>query len=395
MLSQCMGIAGQTGRTGDPEQDKHESACLAQPITGKRTYTFRMLPPLPLGPVGAYGEKPWYMKFFGWVPGVSKLGEHPTVAAEKSMQASYPARTMPFYESARSKAVRLSSEATLKQLETTAEENWQEWLKNHPEATPEERSEAESTTRFRGLGLLKAPHFNWDEHTGIGYFAPPGNQGLACNVCWAFATADAMQVSRQIAWMRRGEQNQQAIPGSPRQLISCMMPKETPSFCAENWPSQAFTFMVDKGLPLGGTYVYDPTITATSPVCDPQDYVKALTWDYVSSVPGGTATTEELKRAIVTYGPVVSRINFDACLELYGGGIFNEEMKTGGTHFLLITGWDDEKQAWRVRNSWGTEWGEGGYGWIKYGSNGIGRAASFVVPDPREEDRILARFRQQ
>ncbi|HEV7701574.1 MAG TPA: C1 family peptidase [Pyrinomonadaceae bacterium] len=376
--------------TSDPEQDKHERACQAQPISEARTYSFRTLPPLPPGPVGAYGQKPWYLKFFGWVPGVSKLGEHPTTIAERSMEVSYPSRTKPFYESARSKALRESSEARLKQLETSGEQGWQAWLQANSDASQETRASAESNIRFRGLGLLKAPRFIWDESTGVRFDGPPGNQGLGCNVCWAFATVDAFQAARQIAWSRAGKQGLVAIPGSARQLIGCMLPKETPEFCAENWPSQAFTFMVDKGMPLGGSIFYVPEVTA--PACDPEDYVKGLTWDYISAVPGGTATTDEIKRALVTYGPVVSRIEFDACLELYGSGTFNEEAKSGGTHFLLITGWDDSKHAWRVRNSWGQEWGEGGYGWIKYGSNGIGKVAAFVVPDPREDERINAKF---
>ncbi|WP_447984695.1 C1 family peptidase [Nitrospira sp. Nam74] len=41
-------------------------------------------------------------------------------------------------------------------------------------------------------------------------------------------------------------------------------------------------------------------------------------------------------------------------------------------HAVVIVGWDDEKGAWRVRNSWGTGWGESGYAWVKYNNNAIG-----------------------
>lgn len=34
-----------------------------------------------------------------------------------------------------------------------------------------------------------------------------------------------------------------------------------------------------------------------------------------------------------------------------------------GRHCLQIVGYDDTKQAWLIRNSWGTGWGTGGYGW--------------------------------
>src|ERR1035441_7421720 len=32
-------------------------------------------------------------------------------------------------------------------------------------------------------------------------------------------------------------------------------------------------------------------------------------------------------------------------------------------HCIVIIGYDDTKQAWLIRNSWGTGWGTNGYGW--------------------------------
>jgi cathepsin L len=42
-------------------------------------------------------------------------------------------------------------------------------------------------------------------------------------------------------------------------------------------------------------------------------------------------------------------------------------------------GWDDSKNAWLVRNSYGSTWGEKGYGWIDYNSNNIGIRAAWVL----------------
>ncbi|MFN8182348.1 MAG: C1 family peptidase [Bacteroidia bacterium] len=48
-------------------------------------------------------------------------------------------------------------------------------------------------------------------------------------------------------------------------------------------------------------------------------------------------------------------------------------------HAVVIIGWDDSKNAWLVRNSWGVYWGENGYAWVDYNTNNIGRRATWVV----------------
>ncbi|MBZ4419309.1 C1 family peptidase [Myxococcus sp. RHSTA-1-4] len=37
-----------------------------------------------------------------------------------------------------------------------------------------------------------------------------------------------------------------------------------------------------------------------------------------------------------------------------------------GGHAMLVVGYDDARGAFKLINSWGTRWGDGGYGWIAY-----------------------------
>jgi hypothetical protein len=51
---------------------------------------------------------------------------------------------------------------------------------------------------------------------------------------------------------------------------------------------------------------------------------------------------------------------------VYAGG---DEFSTGersGKHAMAVVGYDDRRQAFRIMNSWGTTWGDGGFGWISY-----------------------------
>ncbi|MBC6995032.1 C1 family peptidase [Neolewinella lacunae] len=60
----------------------------------------------------------------------------------------------------------------------------------------------------------------------------------------------------------------------------------------------------------------------------------------------------------------------DAFMEGRRGYVWNGGAgKTNGqhaNHAMVIMGYDDSKRAFKLQNSWGTEWGDDGYGWISY-----------------------------
>ncbi len=337
----------------DTFQETQENLCRQQTISENRAYSFRILPRTSTNN-GAYGRKNWVKKLFPFfATPLEKYG----VDDIRTIKAEY-ARPVPLGESKRSKQIRLSAEEIpdLQQKVSLKRFDWRE----------------------NGLDVGEA---GW-QNLGAEKF---------CNTCWAFATVDAMQISRRLFALRNGKTLDETQRPSVRQLVSCMVKKEE-EFCDFNWHGEAFSFMVDKGLPLGGTRKYIGDKSAH--ICDAETYVKALTWDFVSATPQKVAATDEIKRAIIVYGSVVSTISFDNCILLYGGGIFNEEQNKingrlrKGSHLVLIIGWDDEKQAWLVKNSYGKDWGENGFGWMKYGSNNIGLMAAFVVADPKEEEKL-------
>ena len=45
---------------------------------------------------------------------------------------------------------------------------------------------------------------------------------------------------------------------------------------------------------------------------------------------------------------------------------FDPDEKKNGWHAMLLVGYDDRRQAFRLINSWGQRWGDGGYAWIDY-----------------------------
>jgi cathepsin L len=66
---------------------------------------------------------------------------------------------------------------------------------------------------------------------------------------------------------------------------------------------------------------------------------------------------------------------------------------------ISIVGWDDTRNAWLIKNSWGTGWGLNGYGWVDYGRYNIGEQAAWVdaarvyIPLPPRYYELLRELR--
>ena len=367
--------------------DEQIKVCKSQDRTLARTYEFcKELSREPVRP-GAYGRKKWYSSITNWIPFFGKDERY----SSDDIRTLYKdwGRKPPIGESTRSKLIREESENKLKQQQEQAEQKWQEWISQNPNAGVEERQRAEIRIRLKGLDSSLPPKFDWRDY-GINV-GEVGFQGFGkCNTCWAFTGVDAIQISRQLTAIRTEKAWDKSLRPGARQLISYMVPEA--NYCDFNWHGEAFTFLVDKGLPLGGSTKYVDSGIGWNR--DSTNFVRALTWDYVHKPADQVAPNDEIKRAIISYGSVVSLVKFDYCLKLYGSGVFNERQNELGQHLVVIIGWDDAKSAWLIKNSYSTEWGEKGFGWIKYGSNNIGQFAAWVAADPAEEEKLAKELNQ-
>lgn len=76
----------------------------------------------------------------------------------------------------------------------------------------------------------------------------------------------------------------------------------------------------------------------------------------------------EVKSQLVAGFPVIigSRVH-QPFLNLPAGAVWSAaEGPSLGNHAMVVVGYDDQRQAFKVINSWGREWSSGGYGWIAY-----------------------------
>ncbi len=392
-------LAGQTpGQVPAPTpeltfQQRSEQRCEEISVgPDARTYSFRQIPPrairLPTTrPGGYYVPRKWWERLFGsFYDSREENGDDVNV---RYMEEEL-GRPIPLGKSKRTKKIDADIDDYLLNEQRLGEEAWNDWqLSNrNPDSGEKERAEAE--IRLTGILATKRLRFDWREN-GL-ELGPAEFQGWDCNSCWAFASVDAVQIARRL----RAKRTKLADPDSglrpnAAQLISCMVPKQR--YCNGNWHGEAFTFMVDEGLPLGGSdwYMDDPTTF----ICDAEMSVKPLTWGYISDAPAKVSSVEEIKEAVIRYGAVTTMTTTDSCLLLYEKGVFNEKHYGEGSHILVIVGWDDAKGAdgaWLVKNSYGKEWGEDGFGWFEYGANSIGLFSAIVIADSNEKT-VPARYK--
>ena len=79
---------------------------------------------------------------------------------------------------------------------------------------------------------------------------------------------------------------------------------------------------------------------------------------------------DDIKGQIYSGNPVIIGLDIPAGFEHYHSGVIDsvEDRGLNYGHALVIVGYDDSKQAYHFVNSWGTHWGENGFGWISYRS---------------------------
>ena len=76
--------------------------------------------------------------------------------------------------------------------------------------------------------------------------------------------------------------------------------------------------------------------------------------------------TQELKSWLYAGYPLWFGVDVEENWDSIGTDIWKSSKGEGSGHAMVITGYDDEKNAFKVANSWGTEFGDNGYGWIDY-----------------------------
>eukprot|EP00178_Gracilaria_changii_P012372 TRINITY_DN3500_c0_g2_i1.p1 TRINITY_DN3500_c0_g2~~TRINITY_DN3500_c0_g2_i1.p1 ORF type:complete len:259 (-),score=11.58 TRINITY_DN3500_c0_g2_i1:30-806(-) len=162
------------------------------------------------------------------------------------------------------------------------------------------------------------------------------NQG-ACGSCWAFSTTGSIES----ALMIQGK----SVLLSEQQLVDCSRSYGNQG-CNGGWMDSAFQYVRDHGLSSQDEYPY----RAVNQQCQ-KDSGDTKISGFVD-VPGCSNLDNALTRAPISVA--VDATNWS----LYAGGVFSN-CAGNINHGVLVVGSNND--YWKIKNSWGTGWGESGF----------------------------------
>ncbi len=206
-------------------------------------------------------------------------------------------------------------------------------------------------------GAALPPLVDW---VSAGAVTPVKNQGQ-CGSCWAFSTTGALEGALFLA-------THKLVSLSEQMIVDC---DTTDSGCNGGLMDNAFNWVASRGgVCAEAAYAYTAQTGACQKGC-------ALVPGTAPKQHTDVEPTDEALMAAIAGQPVSLAIEADQSgFQFYSSGVFTGECGTALDHGVLGVGYGPasgtEPAYYKVKNSWGSSWGDAGYIKIEKGNKQTG-----------------------
>jgi len=194
------------------------------------------------------------------------------------------------------------------------------------------------------------------DHTTLGSVTGVKDQGQ-CGSCWSFSTTGALEGAYHKKYGTLESFSEQ-------NLVDCDTIRNggKDMGCNGGLMDNAFSWTIKNGgLASEASYPYVSGTTKTSGTCSPKPLIaNSKPLKYVDVA----VNSDSALMSALAVQPVSVAIEADqAAFQLYKSGVFTATCGTNLDHGVLAVGYgsDNGVDFYKVKNSWGTTWGEGGY----------------------------------
>lgn len=261
------------------------------------------------------------------------------------------------------------------------------------------QSESEETLLQEGAGAgtetaAQAGYYDirWHKNTGkapesadwtkVGAISEVNNQAK-CFACYAFASTGAIEAALVI-------QGKPLVKLSAQQIVDCSTPSSgfMNHGCKGGTMVKSYKYIIKNGLMKWTDYGYRTDLNSR-PECKLMyarcKYHKQKVAQHIEGYVNIRKGSEKDLMNAVGMRPVSAAIDaHHRPFKLYRSGVFSlDACTTHLTHGLLVVGYGKEsgKKYWKVKNSWGTSWGQNGFGKVVRDQNmcAIGNWANYPI----------------
>jgi hypothetical protein len=204
-----------------------------------------------------------------------------------------------------------------------------------------------------------------------GAVTPVKDQG-SCGSCWTFSTSGSLEGAWKIA-------TGNLVSVSEQQLIDCAKAGGLDG-CNGGEMDPAFTYLENRDVCAEDGYPY---LKKAGNTCSEESCTVAIPRGSVvgfKDVPAGD--TKALMEAVAQQ-PVSTAVQAgQSAFQMYKEGVLTSDCTANVDHAVLIVGYgtDNGVDYWKIKNSWGANWGEEGFIRLARGVAGDGECGVKVMP---------------